>query len=213
MRIINVRDEATFNEAIAKAVEVLKGEGVVMHSTDTCFGLAGSVLSKKALAKVYELKQMSKDKPVSMMVESLEKALKYTNFSDIALGFVKRFWPGPVTCIVSRTKKLPTFFNKGFTNVGVRCPDHKISLAIVKAFGSPITTTSANLSGLPEVKDVEEYLEQIKKINVTPDLIIHEQDYLPSQASTIVDFSSAEAKIVREGMLLQDILAYLVKGA
>lgn len=209
MRIINVRDEATFAEAIAKAGEVLANHGVVMHSTDTCFGLAGSIFSKQALEKVYHLKQMSKEKPLSVMVESLDRALEYANFSVDALSFAGYFWPGPVTCIVPKSELLPKFFNPGVQSVGVRCPKHRLSLEMVKNFGKPVTTTSANLSGMPEVKFVEEYLEQIKRIGVTPDLIIYEQDYIPQINSTIVDFSSPKAVIVREGALIDAVKDYL----
>lgn len=211
MKIFIVKDQQSLEEGVAQALSVLQNDGVVMHSTDTCFGLAASVFSQQALIKVYRLKQMAEDKPVSMMVESFDRAVEYADFSDEALQFARHFWPGPVTCIVKRGLLLPDFFNSQAATVGVRCPDHQLSLAMVEAFAKPITTTSANLTGLPEVKSVEEYLEQIKGTTLTPDLILCEENYQPTISSTVVDFSQKEAVIVRQGARFDEVQKYLQK--
>lgn len=212
MKIIKVSDQNSLVAGVKQAVEVLQNDGVVMHSTDTCFGLAGSIFSQQALTKVYRLKQMPESKPVSIMVESMDRALQYADFSQEALQFARHFWPGPVTCIVKRGLLLPDFFNTEQLNVGVRCPNHQLSLAMLQAFAKPLTTTSANLSRAQEVKSVEDYLEQIKDTGLFPDLILFEEDYHPTISSTIVDFSQEQAVIVRKGAKFNEVAKCLTEG-
>lgn len=212
MRIVKVSDQNSLIAGVKQAVEVLQNNGVVMHSTDTCFGLAGSIFSQQALTKVYRLKRMPESKPVSIMVESVDRALQYGDFTEQALKFGRHFWPGPVTCIVNRGLLLPDFFNTEQLNVGVRCPNHQLSLAMLQAFAKPLTTTSANLSGAQEVQSVEDYLEQIKDTGLFPDLILFEEDYRPTISSTIVDFSQGQALIVRKGAKFEEVSRYLAKG-
>lgn len=211
MRIITIRDEGTFNEAVIKAAEILENGGVVMHSTDTCFGLAASIFSQSALNKVYDLKRMAADKPVSVMVSSLDMAFEYGDFSKQAIDFAKSLWPGPVTCVVQRGLLLPKFLNPLSDKVGLRFPEHKFSMEMLMKFGGPVTTTSANISGMAEVKSVEEYLEQMLKNNVMPDLIVSEADYSPTAASTIVDFTLDRPKILREGSKFDEVIGELAK--
>ena len=117
-----------------------------MHPTETCYGLAVDIFNRGALDKLYRVKGRDGRKPVSILVADLEMARQYGEFSEKALELAEKYWPGALTIIVPRTKNLPEFFNAGQEFVGIRCADHEFSRKLVRAFGSPITTTSANLS-------------------------------------------------------------------
>jgi L-threonylcarbamoyladenylate synthase len=195
-RILNLKEEAA----------VLRGGGVAMHPTETCYGLAADIFNQEALKKLYKIKKMRADKPVSIMVRSLKEAQKYAWFNRIALKLAKKFWPGPLTLILPRKKALPAYLNPGHKTVGVRCPDSKIAQALIKAAGGPLTTTSANISGKPEVYSVPAFCRQTGKNGLRPDLIIDAGKITKNKPSTIVEASGAGLKILREGALAEDCL-------
>lgn len=130
-----------------KIILVLKGGGVVTHPTDTCYGLACDIFNKKAIDRLYELKRMPKDKPLSIIVGSLEVAQEYGVFNKTALELAKRGWPGDLTLVLKRTGKVPAYLNNGIDTIGIRVPSDKFTLEMLKKWGWPLSTTSANLSG------------------------------------------------------------------
>lgn len=193
MKIFKLQQEGVIDEAR----KVLKMGGVVMHPTETCYGLAVDVGSEVALAKLYKLKGRDAGKPVSIMVADLEMAKKYGEFSEKAFGLAKKYWPGPLTLVVPRNKNLPENFNKGQEFVGIRCPDHEFSRELIRAFGSPLTTTSANLSGespLYEAK-VEIFCDLASGI----DLVVDAGEIPLNRPSTIVKVVGGRVEMIREG--------------
>ncbi len=236
-----------------KAVRILRAGGVVMHATETCYGLAADIFNQRALEKLYVLKKMPTDKPVSIMVRGLEEAREYADFSTSPVGrqdlsnpvtsevgqhrelgglggvlagigeqrdsgrprvpepleLAKKYWPGPLTLVLPRTKLLPAFLNPGSATVGVRCPDSVVSMALLDGFDGPLTTTSANLSGLPEVYKVSDYLAQLAPGGLGPDLILDQGELPKNKPSTVVKFDEKGIKVVREGILWEKIRAEL----
>lgn len=187
----------TENQVLQKAVEVLEPSGVVMHPTETCYGLAVDVSNESALEKLYKLKGRDEGKPVSMMVADLEMAKKYGEFSFKALELAEKYWPGPLTIIVPRTKNLPDNFNAGQEFVGIRCPDHEFSLELVKIFGRPITTTSANLSGEPPLYEAD--VSIFGELAGLIDLVVDDGKIPFNKPSTIVKVDGGVVDIVRQG--------------
>jgi len=171
----------------------------VMHPTETCYGFAVDVGNPQALEKLYKLKGRDAAKPVSILVTDLGMGRKYGEFSKKALELAEKYWPGPLTIIVSRTKNLPENFNPGQEFVGIRCPDHKFSLALVKEFGRPITTTSANLAG--EAPLYEANLSIFGELAVLIDLVVDGGKIAFNKPSTIVKVVRDEVDILREGDL------------
>ncbi len=189
MRRINVSKEKWKDSIIDEAVLILKKGGVVMHPTDTCYGLAVDVFNEEALQKLYSLKRMDMFKPVSIIVSSVQDAKRWGEVDVKAEDLMRRFWPGPYTFLVKRKSTLPMFFNKGIDKVGLRNPYAPNVIRIVDKFGRPVSTTSANISGRPEAYDVSEFLGQIKGENnsVKPDLIIDVGLINENEPSTIYD--------------------------
>lgn len=189
MKRITVTKKKWKDSIIDEAVSVLKNGGIVMHPTDTCYGLAVDIFNEEALQKLYLLKKMDKFKPVSIIVSSIEDARQWGEIDEKAEDLMRRFWPGPYTFLVQRKNTLPMFFNKGIDKVGLRNPDSPNLIEIVNKFGHPVTTTSANISGRPETYDVSEFLGQIKgeNISIKPDLIIDIGLIGENEPSTIYD--------------------------
>lgn len=207
MEIIKVLqgDVAGREVAIQKALHVLKKGGVVMHETETCYGLAADINSEKALDKVYAIKKMKKSKPVSIMVGSVSEAKKYGRFTQVALNLVKEHWPGPLTLLLPRTDKVPYHLNEEFEFVGIRCPGSEMSCEMVSLFGSPLTTTSANISGKKEVYDVTSFLNQVQETDLMPDLIIDSGKLEGNLPSTIVRIDGNEVHFLRKGELSDQV--------
>lgn len=192
MNKVNLKD-------FKKAVSVLRSGGVVAHATDTCYGFAADVFSKKALKSLYKLKRMAVDKPVSILAADLKMASKYGFFGKNALKMAQKYWPGALTIIVKRKKSLPTFFNPGVKTVGIRVPNHKLSLALAEKLGQPITTTSANISGQLSPYSVSAMEKQFHNQKLRPDFILNSGQLKKNLPSTIIDASGKKIRIVRNG--------------
>lgn len=197
MKILKLSNE-NFRSVLKKSAAVLKRGGVIAHPTDTCYGLAADIFSKKGLKKLYSLKKMSFNKPVSIIVSSKKQAYRYGKFNALAKKSSKKYWPGPLTIIVQRKPLLSRFLNPSSKTIGIRFPEHKFSVSIVKVFGKPITTTSANVTSLKSSYCVKEILAQFKTNK--PELII-DGGILnrKTKPSTIADVSSGKIVLIRKG--------------
>ena len=116
-----------------KILKVLREGGIVTHPTDTCYGLACDPRNEEAVSKLYDLKGMPREKPLTWMVESLPKAREIVGFSEKALELANEGWPGALTLVVE--------------GQGLRVPSDEFTLGLLKRWGGPLITTSANLSG------------------------------------------------------------------
>ena len=191
------------NEQIDEAVAVLREGGVVAHATDTCYGFACDAFNQTALERLYALKNMPMSKPVSILVANFHEAQKYAEFSDEARVLAERYWPGALTLVLPRKSIVPAFLNPGVASIGIRVPGHALSLELAKLFGSPITTTSANISGLPSPYSIADIQAQFTHVQLKPDYSLDSgalsAENLPS---TIIDMTGESPVIIRQGCLV-----------
>jgi len=142
---------ATVDDA---AAAVRDGE-LVVYPTETVYGLGADALDAAAVERVFEAKGRERDKPVSMAVPDVESAREYTHPSDRELAFMREFLPGPVTVVVERRDAVPDVLVAGRDRVGVRIPDHDLALELLGETG-PLTATSANISGNPSARTIDD---------------------------------------------------------
>jgi L-threonylcarbamoyladenylate synthase len=180
---------------VLEATKVLHGGGVVAHPTETCYGLAVDIFQKKAIEDLYRMKQMPLTKPVSILIRDIEDARRYGEFSDKAIALAVKYWPGPLTIIVPRTSLLPKWVNPGVESVGFRMSSNKRTRELVERFGGPLTTTSANVSGLPQAYAVSDFDAQDMK----PDYVIDGGRIGKTPPSTIVRVLGDELEVIRQG--------------
>lgn len=185
------------DEKILEAVKILHGGGVVAHATETCYGLAADIFQKSALAKLYSLKKMPLDKPVSVLVRDFEEAQRYGEFSKNAVELALKYWPGPLTIVVPRTAALPKFVNFNHPTVGFRVSSNKQTRKLLEAFGGPLTTTSANIHTLMQAYSAQEMLDQ----GLRPDFILDSGRIGENPPSTIVEVIGEEVRILRQGSI------------
>ena len=154
--------------AIDAAAEAVRAGELVVYPTETVYGLAGDATDPDAVARVFEAKRRSRDKPVSMAVPDVGTALAYTCPTEREERFMREFLPGPVTVVVDRWEMLPDGLTGGRPKVGIRIPDHPIALALLEAAGA-VTATSANVSGNPSATTVGELDEITDRVSVVLD--------------------------------------------
>lgn len=178
---------------ISRAAEVLARGGTVVYPTETVYGIGASVFIPRAVERVFEIKGRPRGMPLSVAVASFEMMGEIARIDDGDLPLLRRVLPGPVTFLVERGPKLPDLVTAGSELVGIRFPDHPAALELI-ALSGPITSTSANLSGLPPPASLAELDGEIRK-NV--DLVLDGGRSRYGLPSTLVDL--AERKVIRRG--------------
>lgn len=134
------------NNQLKKAINTLKTGGVIAFPTETVYGIGALLKDKKAIARIFEIKRRSRTKPLQVLVASLEQAKKLGKFNKQALELAGKNWPGPLTLVVKKKRTVPKIVTGGRSTVGLRLPDHKLALELIKQCG-PLVATSANKSG------------------------------------------------------------------
>lgn len=147
------------NGRIGDCVDVLRSGGLLAVPTETVYGLAANGLDARAVEKIYEVKGRPAVKPLSLMVpgpESMDELC--VNVPPAAKALAKRFWPGPLTIVLKANDSIPVMVRAGGDTIGLRCPDHPLTLAVLKESGLPLAAPSANPSGMPSPKSAQEVL-------------------------------------------------------
>ena len=192
MKTISISDKNLYNVVN----KVLWDGGVVMHPTETCYGLAADIFNRSALEKVYALKEMSFEKPVSILVDGLGMAQEFGLFSDKAFDLANEYWPGPLSILVPRSKELPDFLNEGNDFVSMRYSSMDFCMNMVKEFGRPVTTTSANKTTEPQL-----YVPDASSLKGV-DLLVDGGEINNNKPSTIVKVDGDDLLILRQGDLI-----------
>ena len=153
--VLRVLDRAALKEELDRAASILRAGGLVAFPTETVYGIAVSAENPEAIKRLYALKGRPRDKPMSMMVASIEAVRQRCHdLSPTATQLIKRFWPGPLTIV------LPSKNGDGAKGglVGFRYPSHPLAQGLVEATGVPLFVPSANLSGQPPATTAQEVL-------------------------------------------------------
>jgi len=187
---------------VARAVDYLRNGQVIAYPTETIYGLGADVLNRRAVKRIYDIKARDYGLPISILIDDLDMLHEVASeVSDRALLLIRRFWPGALTILFPASDKIPKGLVTNTGRVGVRISSHPVAAAIVKEFGRPITTTSANLSGFPpslSVKHVNKYFAS--KLPC----IVDGGECEPSRGSTVVDIGRETMRIIRDGLVPAD---------
>lgn len=193
MRILKTDADKIDENVIGEAIEVLANGGVVLYPTDTVYGLGANIFDAKAVRSVFEIKQRSFLKPLSILVSDISAIDLVAKVSMEQKKVINSHLPGPYTFILKKRKTVPRMVTSGSVYVGVRVPDNKIACRLASLF--PITTTSANLSDEDVLSKPDEIIDQL---GCDVDLVIDVGELNSSHASKIVDLSGRNPKIIRK---------------
>jgi tRNA threonylcarbamoyl adenosine modification protein (Sua5/YciO/YrdC/YwlC family) len=182
-------------DLIATAVDLLRRGRVVGMPTDTVYGLAADPTSREGVARLYEIKGRPADKPIALLVASVEQAETLVEVSGWAADLGRRHWPGPLTLVLPMSRPLPRWVgDPEKRTVGVRVPDHPMARELLEAAG-PLAVTSANPSGEPPALDHHTARRMFGNL---VDLYI-EGTCPGGTASTVVDATGDRPRILRRG--------------
>lgn len=180
---------------IQRAVDVLRQGGVIIYPTDTIYGIGCDITSKSAIERVQRIKGRDSKKPMSFICSDLTEVSRYARVSNYAHRMLKQCLPGAYTFVLPATRETPRLLTTRQKTVGLRIPDHPVPLALVKALGEPILSTSANFSDQDAITEPWELEE---KMGHLVDLIL-DCGPLPVQPSSVVSLVDDRAEVLREG--------------
>ncbi len=180
---------------VRKVYDVFKKGGIVAYPTDTVYGIGCDIMNKKAIEKVYLLKQRHKSKPFSFICSGLKNISHYAKVSNYAYKTMKRLLPGPYTFILEGSRQVPKMMLTKRKTAGIRVPENAICLALVEELGNPIITTSATMPDGSIIND--------------PSLI---HDYYRSRIDIVIDGGPSGDNLSSVVSLIDDIPGIIRKG-
>ena len=184
---------------IQKGIEILKDGGIVIFPTDTAFGIGCRIDKESSVKRLFELRKRPLSQAVPVLFDSIKMVEDYVEeIPEQVQSLMQKYWPGALTIVLScKTDKVPSLVRGGGQTLGVRIPNHKITLELIKGAGSPILGPSANFHGEKtpyKFEDLEPGLVQ------KADFAIHGITS-EGNVSTVIDCSVRPWKIIREGVI------------
>ena len=190
---------------IHNLAQIVNDGGIVAYPTDTVYGLGCNPYMPDSVEKIFKLK-IRENKPLPLLCDSLESALKIASFDKISLKLAEEFWPGPLTILVPLKEDSLKSLTRGSEFIGLRVPNHNDSLLLISECGGYLVGTSANLSGYNSNHSASSVISQLPDVDAI--LINDIEDN--SKESTIIKVENGEIIILRLGsidsQLLQSIL-------
>ena len=190
--------EAAGPRAIAAAAEALERGNLVVFPTDTVFGLAARPEKPEATAAVFEAKSRPRDLTLPVLVASVEMAGSVAEVDDRAVALAARFWPGALTLVLPRTDRSRTWdLGTSADTIAVRVPEHDVPKQLLVRTG-PLATTSANRSGRETPSTCDGVRDEL---GGSVAVYLCGGDRPRGRASTVVDLTSPEVRLLRRGAL------------
>lgn len=186
-------------DKISEAAKLIAAGELVGVPTETVYGLAGNGLDAEAVEKIYEVKGRPAVKPLALMVPGVSAMTKYCeNVPQQAKTLARKYWPGPLTIVLPAKDIVPEIVRAGGNTVGLRCPDHPLTQALLKKAKLPFAAPSANPSGEPSPQNAETVMRYFDgKIAA----VIDGGECGIGRESTLIDMSATPYRILRQGAL------------
>lgn len=194
MKIYNSINESILNEIN----DVLDKDGLIIFPTDTVYGIACNAFSEIAIKKLFLAKNRSFDKPIGVLTDSNKKInMIVKNINEKEKELIDKYLPGNLTIIFDKKENVSNLLTANKSTIGVRIPDNKIVLQILRNYKYPLATTSVNLAGKKEGTEVSDFIDEFKdKVGIIIDG--GKTNEIPS---TIVRVENDKINILREGSL------------
>lgn len=198
--LLKIYEENPNPKHIRRVIEELEQGGVIIYPTDSVYAIGCDLRQNRAIEKIARLRGFDPSRPnMSLIFHDLSQLAEYTIIRDNNIfKLIKRNTPGPFTFIVQANNQLPRMFKNKKKTVGIRIPDNRITLEIVRELGSPLITTSVHDSDeiIEYTTDPELIYEKYRDF---ADIVV-DGGYGHNEPSTIVDCTGDEPVIVREGI-------------
>ena len=180
---------------IERAASVLSSGGVIAFPTDTFYGIGCDLFDKRAIERIYQLKQLPRTHELAFICQDLAEISRYAIVDNAAYRVLRRKVPGPFTFILPATRLVPELVLRRQKTVGIRIPDSPIALELVRRLGHPLISTSA---AKPEGEILIDAHDIKEELGHGLDLIL-DGGYRPAEPSSVIDLSGPEPVVVRVG--------------
>ena len=203
--IIKISPTNPEKQIIEKAGKMINQKGLIIFPAQYFYGIAVNALDANAIQKVFKFKKRLMQNPLLALIKN--KAQLETlvdSIPDIAEKLIEKYWPGNITIIFKASKHVPECLISKTGKIGLRIPWHPVAKALVNAADSPITGTSANISGKPGCNTIDMIDRSIIK---NSEMVLDAGKLKPGLGSTVVDVTDNSIKIVRQGQISQPDLA------
>jgi tRNA threonylcarbamoyl adenosine modification protein (Sua5/YciO/YrdC/YwlC family) len=210
--IYEVHPQTPQTRKIDEIVAALKGGAVMLYPTDTVYAIGCDLNSKIAVDRVRQIKRMSNDKPLTFLCQSLSNISEYANVTDPAYRLMKHVIPGTYTFILPATKLVPKLVqDPKRKTTGIRVPKHPLCQILLERLGNPVISTSAQIQdddGYQPTFGVEKAVlfDRLEKL---VDIIIDDGSDLGLEVSTVLDMTADPPTIIREGLGMEQLAAWL----
>ncbi|MEM3981601.1 MAG: L-threonylcarbamoyladenylate synthase [Thermofilum sp.] len=189
-------------EVIRASAQVLRGGGLVAFPTETVYGLGALASDPRAVLRVFEVKRRPPDNPLILHICEVDQLFELASrVPEDALKLAEKFWPGPLTLVLSKSPRVIKEVTGGLEKVAVRMPAHPVALALVKEVGEPIAAPSANISGRPSPTEAQHVIEDLYGL---VEVIIDAGETVHGLESTIIDMTTDPPTLLRPGALPVD---------
>lgn len=187
---------------IDKLVNILKDGKLAIIPTDTIYGIIADATNENAIKRVYEVKQRDYNKPLIILVSSIKMLKEYVkDISSIEENIIKKYWPGKLTILFKKNNNVLNIINNNSELIGIRLPNDKSLIELIDKLGTPIISTSANLSGEKSIISIDRLNEKIKsKIDY-----IYDDGIKDSSPSTIIKVVKDKIEFIRREALAEQI--------
>ena len=192
-----MKDSKMYKNELESSFNLLKKGEIIAMPTDTFYGLSCDPFNKNAVENLFTLKDRDKSKPLPLLISNKNDLLKFgVNFFDFE-QILDAFWPGPLTIVVKTNYDFLEGMVKSDGYVGFRVPKLKFAIDLMNLMKSPLTGTSANISGQPETKDINVIKDSLNLKIIKKVVNISCGD--EKSVSTVIKFSSNKIKLLRKG--------------
>jgi L-threonylcarbamoyladenylate synthase len=204
MKILKINSKNPDPDIITQAKEYLKQGKLVIYPTDTVYGIAADIYIEKGVSKVFTSKKRSINKPLSLCLAELDSINDVAFMDDETETLVEQLFPGPFTVILRKKKVVSPLLTAGTDKIGIRIPDNKLSRDLASDF--PITSTSANISGLNVPESPKEV---VKQLGDAADLILDAGICKYGLHSTVVDMTEENPVVIRKGAGYETLMKFI----
>jgi tRNA threonylcarbamoyl adenosine modification protein (Sua5/YciO/YrdC/YwlC family) len=210
--IYEVHPQTPQTRKIDEIIAALKGGAVMLYPTDTVYAIGCDLNSKLAVDRVRQIKRMSNDKPLTFLCQSLSNISEYANVADPAYRLMKHLIPGTYTFILPATKLVPKLVqDPKRKTTGIRVPKHPLCQILLERLSNPVISTSAQIQdddGYQPTFGVEKAIlfDRLEKL---VDIIIDDGSDLGLEVSTVLDMSTDPPTVIREGLGMEQLAAWL----
>jgi tRNA threonylcarbamoyl adenosine modification protein (Sua5/YciO/YrdC/YwlC family) len=193
--LLKINPDNPQQRLVEKVAAILRQGGIVAYATDTVYGIGCDIMNKKAIGKIYQIKQRDKKKPFSFMCSDLKNISHYAKVSNYAYKTMRRLLPGPYTFVLEGSREVPKMMLTPRKTAGIRVPNHALCLALVSALGNPILTTSATM---PDGSVFDDASLIHDHFGARLDAVI-DSGAVPGQPSSVISLIDDVPEVIRQG--------------